>query len=167
MVAVNLDNVYKYYGNKTDANEIPAVDNLNLSVKDGEFVAILGPSGCGKSTTMRMIAGLEHISSGSIKFGDKVVNSLAPKDRDIAMVFENYALYPHKTVFDNVANPLKLEYLTKFELRRKTNERTFKPVFIYSITTKGFHSSFWCQTMFFKKSVALEGLSESVCALLL
>jgi len=124
MVAVNLDNVYKYYGNKTDANEIPAVDNLNLSVKDGEFVAILGPSGCGKSTTMRMIAGLEHISSGSIKFGDKVVNSLPPKDRDIAMVFENYALYPHKTVFDNVANPLKLAKVNPSEIKKRVQEAT-------------------------------------------
>lgn len=124
MVAVNLDSVYKYYGNKSDPDEIPAVDNLNLKIEDGEFVAILGPSGCGKSTTMRMIAGLEHISSGSIKFGDKEVNLLPPKDRDIAMVFENYALYPHKTVFDNIANPLKLAKVNSTEIKKRVREAT-------------------------------------------
>ena len=105
MVDVRIENVYKYYGSM---DGVAAVHDLTMDIKDGEFVAILGPSGCGKSSTMRMISGLEHISAGTISFGGNVVNDLAPKDRDIAMVFENYALYPHKTVFDNVANPLKL-----------------------------------------------------------
>ncbi len=82
--------------------------DLNLDCRDGEFLAILGPSGCGKSSTLRMMAGLEHISAGDITFGGQRVNDLPPKDRDIAMVFENYALYPHKTVFENMANPLRL-----------------------------------------------------------
>jgi multiple sugar transport system ATP-binding protein len=91
MVAITIANVWKYYG------DVPAVKELNLTSTDGEFVSVLGPSGCGKSSTMRMLAGLEHISAGTIAFGSQVVNSLPPKDRDIAMVFENYALYPHKT----------------------------------------------------------------------
>ena len=89
MAEVSINGVYKYY---TGAEDKAAVKDLNLHINDGEFVAILGPSGCGKSSTMRMICGLEHISAGTIKFGDTVVNNLPPKDRDIAMVFENYAL---------------------------------------------------------------------------
>lgn len=121
MVDVKIENVYKYYGN-TDG--VAAVHDLNIDIKDGEFVAILGPSGCGKSSTMRMISGLEHISSGTISFGGQVVNEMAPKDRDIAMVFENYALYPHKSVFDNVANPLKLAGVPKDEIRRRVVQAT-------------------------------------------
>ncbi|HEX2529285.1 MAG TPA: ABC transporter ATP-binding protein [Geminicoccus sp.] len=102
MASVSVDRVWKYYGSTA------AVKELALEVADGEFVAVLGPSGCGKSSTLRMLAGLEHISAGEIRFGSKRVNDLPPRDRDIAMVFENYALYPHKTVFDNMANPLKL-----------------------------------------------------------
>ncbi|HWL67682.1 MAG TPA: ABC transporter ATP-binding protein [Geminicoccus sp.] len=102
MASVSIDKVWKYYG------QTAAVKELHLEVADGEFVAVLGPSGCGKSSTLRMLAGLEHISAGEIRFGPKRVNDLPPRDRDIAMVFENYALYPHKTVFDNMANPLKL-----------------------------------------------------------
>ena len=102
MAAIDIDSVWKYYGS------VPAVKELNLHCKDGEFVCILGPSGCGKSSTLRMLAGLEHISTGTISFGGERVNDLAPRDRDIAMVFENYALYPHKTVFENMANPLRL-----------------------------------------------------------
>ena len=113
MAEVSINGVYKYY---TGAEDKAAVKDLNLHINDGEFVAILGPSGCGKSSTMRMICGLEHISAGTIKFGDTVVNNLPPKDRDIAMVFENYALYPHKTVYDNIANPLKLAKVDKQEI---------------------------------------------------
>ncbi len=102
MASVSVDKVWKYYGSTA------AVKELHLEVADGEFVAVLGPSGCGKSSTLRMLAGLEHISAGEIRFGSKRINDLPPRDRDIAMVFENYALYPHKTVFDNMANPLKL-----------------------------------------------------------
>lgn len=121
MVDVRIENVYKYYAN-TDG--VAAVHDLSMDIKDGEFVAILGPSGCGKSSTMRMISGLEHISAGSISFGGKLVNDLAPKDRDIAMVFENYALYPHKSVFDNVANPLKLAKVDTTEIRERVLRAT-------------------------------------------
>ena len=102
MAKVSFRNVWKKYGT------MPAVKDLNIECPDGSFLSILGPSGCGKSSTMRMVAGLEHITSGQILFDEKPVNELAPKDRDVAMVFENYALYPHKTVYENMANPLKL-----------------------------------------------------------
>jgi multiple sugar transport system ATP-binding protein len=102
MAKVSFRNVWKKYG------AVPAVKDLNIECPDGTFLSILGPSGCGKSSTMRMVAGLEHITSGQILFDEKPINELAPKDRDVAMVFENYALYPHKSVFDNMANPLKL-----------------------------------------------------------
>ena len=121
MVDVRIENVYKYYGSMGD---VAAVHDLTMDIKDGEFVAILGPSGCGKSSTMRMISGLEHISAGTISFGGNVVNDLAPKDRDIAMVFENYALYPHKTVFDNVANPLKLAKVGAQEITERVKQAT-------------------------------------------
>ncbi len=102
MAKVSFRNVWKKYG------ILPAVKDLNIECPDGSFLSILGPSGCGKSSTMRMVAGLEHITSGQILFDEKPINALAPKDRDVAMVFENYALYPHKSVFENMANPLKL-----------------------------------------------------------
>ncbi|WP_119390029.1 ABC transporter ATP-binding protein [Taklimakanibacter lacteus] len=102
MARVTFRNVWKKYG------EFAAVKDLNIDCPDGSFLSILGPSGCGKSSTMRMVAGLEHISAGDILFDDRRINDLAPKDRDVAMVFENYALYPHKSVFENMANPLKL-----------------------------------------------------------
>jgi multiple sugar transport system ATP-binding protein len=102
MAKISFRNVWKKYGS------MPAVKDLNIECPDGSFLSILGPSGCGKSSTMRMVAGLEHITSGQILFDEKPVNELAPKDRDVAMVFENYALYPHKSVFDNMANPLRL-----------------------------------------------------------
>lgn len=102
MAKVSFRNVWKKYGT------MPAVKDLNIECPDGSFLSILGPSGCGKSSTMRMVAGLEHITSGQILFDEKPVNELAPRDRDVAMVFENYALYPHKTVYENMANPLKL-----------------------------------------------------------
>ena len=102
MAKISFRNIWKKYG------EFQAVKDLNIDVEDGSFLSILGPSGCGKSSTMRMVAGLEHITAGDLLFDEVRVNDLAPKDRDVAMVFENYALYPHKTVFENMANPLKL-----------------------------------------------------------
>jgi multiple sugar transport system ATP-binding protein len=113
VAAVNIAAVWKYYG------KTAAVKDLNLDCRDGEFLAILGPSGCGKSSTLRMLAGLEHISAGDISFGGQRVNDLPPKDRDIAMVFENYALYPHKTVFENMANPLRLRGMDGETIKRK------------------------------------------------
>lgn len=113
MASVTFADVWKYYGKTL------AVRELNLEIKNNEFMCILGPSGCGKTTSLRMVAGLEFISSGDIYFDDVRVNDLPPKDRDIAMVFENYALYPHMTVFDNMANPLKLRGMPK----REINER--------------------------------------------
>src|SRR5919204_1559785 len=86
----------------------PAVQGIDLDIADREFVVLVGPSGCGKSTTLRMIAGLEEVTSGEIYIGDRLVNDLPPKDRDIAMVFQNYALYPHMSVYDNIAFPLKM-----------------------------------------------------------
>ena len=88
--------------NKTYPNGFEAVKDFNLEIEDKEFIIFVGPSGCGKSTTLRMVAGLEEITSGELKIGDKVVNDVEPKDRDIAMVFQNYALYPHMTVYDNI-----------------------------------------------------------------
>lgn len=106
-------------------NGFQAVKDLNLEIEQGEFLVMVGPSGCGKSTTLRMIAGLESISSGTISIGDQVVNDLPPKDRDIAMVFQNYALYPHMTVYDNIAFALKLQKLPKAEIKeRVTNAAT-------------------------------------------
>ena len=95
---------------------------MSLDIPDGEFVILVGPSGCGKSTALRMIAGLEDITEGELKIGDRVVNDLAPKDRDIAMVFQNYALYPHMTVRENVAFPLKLAGMDKAEIEKKVSE---------------------------------------------
>ena len=118
MASVTLKNVSKIYPRKEkkshkknaviDNEPLRAVDNFNLEIKDGEFVVFVGPSGCGKSTTLRMIAGLEEISEGEIYIGDNLVNDVEPKDRDIAMVFQNYALYPHMTVYENIALGLKL-----------------------------------------------------------
>ncbi len=104
MASVKLTNVKKVYDNK-----VTAVQDFNLEIKDKEFVVFVGPSGCGKSTTLRMIAGLEDISGGTIEIDGKVVNDLQPRDRDIAMVFQNYALYPHMTVFENIAFSLRLK----------------------------------------------------------
>ena len=101
---------------------VVAVQEFNLDIKDKEFIVLVGPSGCGKSTTLRMIAGLEEISGGELYIGDKLVNDVAPKDRDIAMVFQNYALYPHMTVYDNMAFALKLRHAPKEEIDRKVKE---------------------------------------------
>jgi multiple sugar transport system ATP-binding protein len=114
MAQIELDNVTKVYGTATTA-----VDSLSLDIVDGEFMVFVGPSGCGKSTALRMIAGLEDITSGTISIGDRVVNDLPPKDRDIAMVFQNYALYPHMTVEDNLAFGLQLRKTPKDEQRKR------------------------------------------------
>jgi multiple sugar transport system ATP-binding protein len=108
---IDLDDVTKVYADGTKA-----VDDLDLDIKDGEFVVLVGPSGCGKTTALRMIAGLEAISGGTITIGDRVVNAVPPKERDIAMVFQNYALYPHMSVYDNMAFGLKLRKLSKAEI---------------------------------------------------
>ncbi|MBR4863634.1 MAG: ATP-binding cassette domain-containing protein, partial [Oscillospiraceae bacterium] len=99
-----------------------AVQEFNLEIADKEFIVLVGPSGCGKSTTLRMIAGLEEISDGELWIGDRLVNDVAPKDRDIAMVFQNYALYPHMTVYENMAFALKLRHTPKAEIDRKVKE---------------------------------------------
>jgi multiple sugar transport system ATP-binding protein len=112
--------VLKDLGKKFD--EVVAVRDVNLTIKDQEFVVLVGPSGCGKSTTLRMIAGLEEISSGEIYIGERLVNDLPPKDRDIAMVFQNYALYPHMTVYDNMAFGLKMRKFPKPEIDKRVRE---------------------------------------------
>ena len=108
--------------NKTYPNGFEAVKDFNLEIADKEFIIFVGPSGCGKSTTLRMVAGLEEISSGTLKIGDKVMNDVEPKDRDIAMVFQNYALYPHMTVYDNMAFGLKLRKVPKDEIDKAVRE---------------------------------------------
>ena len=117
MASLSLRHVYKRY-----PGGVTAVSDFNLEIKDKEFIILVGPSGCGKSTTLRMVAGLEEISDGEIYIGDKLVNDVAPKDRDIAMVFQNYALYPHMTVFDNMAFGLKLRKTPKDEIKRRVEE---------------------------------------------
>ncbi len=112
---VELNNIFKSY----DKNKSYAVSDFNLNIEDKEFIVLVGPSGCGKSTTLRMVAGLEDISDGTISINGKVVNDVAPKDRDIAMVFQNYALYPHMTVYDNMAFGLKIRKLPKTEIDEK------------------------------------------------
>ncbi len=118
MANVTLSHVYKNYPSEK-GRDIPAVEDVSLEVADREFLVLVGPSGCGKSTTLRMIAGLEEISRGDIFIGDRRVNDLAPKDRDIAMVFQNYALYPHMTAYDNIAFGLKLRRYPKLEIKKR------------------------------------------------
>ncbi|HEY3067395.1 MAG TPA: sn-glycerol-3-phosphate ABC transporter ATP-binding protein UgpC [Methylomirabilota bacterium] len=103
-------------------DEVHAVKDVNLNIRDKEFVVLVGPSGCGKSTTLRMVAGLEEITAGQIVIGDRVVNDLPPKDRDIAMVFQNYALYPHMTVYDNMAFGLKMRKFPKAEIQKRVQD---------------------------------------------
>ncbi|MCR5788697.1 MAG: sn-glycerol-3-phosphate ABC transporter ATP-binding protein UgpC [Lachnospiraceae bacterium] len=117
MSSLSLKNICKVY-----PNGFEAVKNFNLDIADQEFIIFVGPSGCGKSTTLRMIAGLEEISSGELRIGDRVVNDVEPKDRDIAMVFQNYALYPHMTVYDNMAFGLKLRKVPKDEIDKMVRE---------------------------------------------
>ena len=117
MAGLSLKNITKVY-----PNGFEAVKDFNLEIADKEFIIFVGPSGCGKTTTLRMIAGLEDISSGELKIGDKVMNDIEPKDRDIAMVFQNYALYPHMTVYDNMAFGLKLRKVPKAEIDKVVKE---------------------------------------------
>ncbi len=118
MASVTLDNLTKNYG----GGAINAVQNLDLEIADGEFLVLVGPSGCGKSTALRMIAGLEEITDGAVWIGDEFVNDVHPKDRDIAMVFQNYALYPHMTVYNNIAFALQLARVPKDEIDRRVRE---------------------------------------------
>ena len=117
MASLSLEHVTKVY-----PNGFEAVKDFNLNIEDKEFIIFVGPSGCGKSTTLRMIAGLEDISSGTLKIGDRVVNDVEPKDRDIAMVFQNYALYPHMTVYDNMAFGLKLRKVPKADIDKMVRD---------------------------------------------
>ena len=115
MASIELKNVIKRYGSGKTANQV--IHGVNAQIADGEFIVIVGPSGCGKSTLLRMVAGLEEVSDGQVCIGGKVVNDLEPSDRDIAMVFQNYALYPHMSVFDNMAYGLKIAKVPKDEIR--------------------------------------------------
>ncbi|MGI6315929.1 MAG: ABC transporter ATP-binding protein [Christensenellales bacterium] len=117
MSTVTLKGVYKIY-----PGDVQAVSDFNLDIEDKEFIVLVGPSGCGKTTTLRMVAGLEEISAGELYIGDRLMNDVPPKDRDIAMVFQNYALYPHMTVYDNMAFGLKLRKIPKAEIDRRVKE---------------------------------------------
>ncbi len=117
MASLSLRGIYKRY-----PGGVVAVSDFSMNIKDKEFIVFVGPSGCGKSTTLRMIAGLEEISEGELFIGDRLVNDVAPKDRDIAMVFQNYALYPHMTVFENMAFGLKLRKVPKDEIKKLVEE---------------------------------------------
>ena len=117
MASVSLKHIYKVY-----TGGVTAVSDFTMDIEDKEFVVLVGPSGCGKSTTLRMVAGLEEISQGELYIADKLVNDVAPKDRDIAMVFQNYALYPHMTVYDNMAFGLKLRKMPKAEIDKRVKE---------------------------------------------
>ena len=109
MYSVNLNNVTKKWG------DVTAVDQVNLHINEGEFVVLLGPSGCGKTTTMRLVAGLEEITDGEIKIGNEIVNDVDPRKRDVSMVFQNYSLFPHMTVRNNIAYPLKMKKIPTSE----------------------------------------------------
>ena len=117
MGAIDIKSAGKIYPNGTRA-----LEDVSITINDGEFVVLVGPSGCGKTTLLRMVAGLEDITEGEISIGEKTVNDVAPKDRDIAMVFQNYALYPHMSVFDNMAFSLKLRKLPKDEIDKKVKD---------------------------------------------
>ncbi len=116
MATVTFEHVTKRYG------EVVAVDDVDIEIRDGEFMVLVGPSGCGKTTCLRMIAGLEEITDGTLKIGERVVNDVAPKDRDIAMVFQSYALYPHMTVYDNLAFGLKLRKVPKADIDKRVQQ---------------------------------------------
>src|SRR3982750_1262064 len=114
MAAIDIDHIVKKYG-----DGFPAVNDVSIDVQDGEFMILVGPSGCGKSTLLRMIVGLEDITSGEMIIGDRQGNDLAPRDRNLAMVFQNYALYPHLTVYENIAFPLRLAGASDAEVDKK------------------------------------------------
>src|SRR4051812_47085380 len=130
MAELKLDHIFKIYDNK-----VTAVQDFNLHVQDKEFIVFVGPSGCGKSTTLRMIAGLEDISKGDFFIDGKRVNDVAPKDRDIAMVFQNYALYPHMTVYDNMAFGLKLRKMKKPEIQERVDD-TARTLALFDLLTR-------------------------------
>src|SRR5437660_490865 len=117
MAVVQFDDVSKVYG-----DDVLAVDGLTLDVAEGEFLIFVGPSGCGKTTALRMVAGLEEVTSGEIRIGDRVVNDLAPTDRDVAMVFQNYALYPHMSVEDNMSFPLRMQRVSRGDVRARVRD---------------------------------------------
>jgi sn-glycerol 3-phosphate transport system ATP-binding protein len=120
MASITLQNIFKEYG--TGAKAVPVIHNLNAQINDGEFVVIVGPSGCGKSTLLRMVAGLEEVTGGLISIGDRIVNDLEPAERDIAMVFQNYALYPHMSVFDNMAYGLKIAKVSMADIQTRVDK---------------------------------------------
>src|SRR6185437_11025789 len=117
MATVSMDKINKVY-----ENGFHAVKDIDMEVADGEFLVLVGPSGCGKTTALRMVAGLEDISSGTLRIGERVVNTLSPRDRDIAMVFQSYALYPHMTVADNISYGLKIRRMDKAEIDRRVKK---------------------------------------------
>ena len=125
MASLSLKHIYKVY-----PNGAKAVNDFNMEIEDKEFIVFVGPSGCGKSTPLRMIAGLEDITAGELRIGDRVVNDMEPKDRDIAMVFQNYALYPHMTVYDNIAFGLMMQKVPKDVI----HERVLRAAEILGIT---------------------------------
>src|SRR5579862_125875 len=114
MASVQLNHVFKKFG-----NNVTAVNDLSIDINDKEFMVLVGPSGCGKTTALRMIAGLEEITDGQIKIGERVVNDVEPRDRDIAMVFQNYALYPHMNVYENMAFALQLRKMSREEIDKR------------------------------------------------
>jgi len=120
MASITFNNIIKRYGAGKTANQV--IHGVSADIRDGEFIVIVGPSGCGKSTLLRMVAGLEEVSDGNISIGSRVVNDLEPSERDIAMVFQNYALYPHMTVFDNMAYGLKIAKVPKDEIRARVDK---------------------------------------------
>jgi sn-glycerol 3-phosphate transport system ATP-binding protein len=120
MASITIQNIVKEYGK--GAKAVPVIHNLNAQINDGEFVVIVGPSGCGKSTLLRMVAGLEEITGGHISIGERIVNDLEPAERDIAMVFQNYALYPHMSVFDNMAYGLKIAKVSMADIQTRVDK---------------------------------------------
>src|ERR1700704_5206981 len=130
MAAIELDRLTKVYDDGTRA-----VHELDLEIADGEFVVFVGPSGCGKTSALRMIAGLEDITSGTVRVGDEVVNDLPPKARDIAMIFQNYALYPHMNVYDNMAFGLKMRGVDRAQIRGRV-QRAAKALALTEVLTK-------------------------------
>ena len=134
MAEVRFEHVDKTYG--SGGKQVSVIRDLNLAIRDHEFLVLVGPSGCGKTTALRMVAGLEEITSGEVHIGDKVVNDLPPVERDIAMVFQNYALYPHMTVAENIGFPLKQQGVKKDEAKQRVQDAArFTRVAISSFLT--------------------------------